>query len=111
MLTYRSHLRIGLDRGIAIDDDEDKEQERLAKRFAKRARMHRLLEVHGEEEEFSRSRLIDEDETIRQELISMKVGQVTNTWKLEMLPGLLILLHETEWTRKKAKCVYVFILS
>lgn len=56
----------------AIDDDE-KEQERLAKRFAKRARMQRLIETHGHDEEFSQLRLIDEDETTRLELKMMKV--------------------------------------
>jgi hypothetical protein len=58
--------------GVNADDDE-KEQERLAKRFAKRARMQRLLEAHGHEEEFSRSRLIDDDEALKAELQNMKV--------------------------------------
>ncbi len=72
--TSRFHVVQLKDNGPAEEDDEENEQERLAKRFAKRARMHRLLELHGEEEEFSRSRLIDEDETIRQELSNMKVS-------------------------------------
>lgn len=61
--------------GIATkDDEEEKEQERLAKRFAKRARMQRLIEAHGHEEEFSQSKLIDEDTTLKLELQQMKVG-------------------------------------
>ena len=54
------------------EDAEDREQERLAKRFAKRARMQRLLEVHGNDEEFSQLRLIDEDHRMKEELMSMK---------------------------------------
>jgi hypothetical protein len=60
------------------EDDEDKEQERLARRFAKRARMQRLIETHGHEEEFSRSRLIDEDPSLKAELQKMKVR--SNSW-------------------------------
>ena len=56
------------------DDEEEKTQERLAKRFAKRARMQRLEESHAESEEFSQQRLIDEDETMKLELKKMKVG-------------------------------------
>jgi hypothetical protein len=55
------------------EDEEDKEQERLAKRFAKRARMQRLLEEHSGNGEFSQSRLIDEDETMKQDLMKIKV--------------------------------------
>lgn len=55
------------------DDEEEKEQERLAKRFAKRARMQRLLETHGEDKEFSQIRLIDEDESMKNDLMKMKV--------------------------------------
>eukprot|EP00804_Cyclotella_cryptica_P025850 CCRYP_002714-RC/>CCRYP_002714-RC protein AED:0.01 eAED:0.01 QI:82/1/1/1/1/1/3/769/1160 len=55
------------------EDDEEKEQERLAKRFAKRARMNRILEAYEGDNEFSRSRLIDEDTTMQIELKSMKV--------------------------------------
>ena len=54
------------------DDAEEVEQELLAKRFAKRARMQRLLESHGSEDEFSQMRLIDEDETMKIELKTMK---------------------------------------
>lgn len=59
----------------AVDEDE-KEQERLAKRFSKRARMQRLIEEHGEDEEFSQLRLIDEDDTTRLELKMMKVSNM-----------------------------------
>lgn len=54
------------------EDAEEREQERLAKRFAKRARMQRLLEAHGDDEEFSQLRLIEEDQRMKQELMSMK---------------------------------------
>eukprot|EP00550_Attheya_septentrionalis_P013169 CAMPEP_0198305260 /NCGR_PEP_ID=MMETSP1449-20131203/57818_1 /TAXON_ID=420275 /ORGANISM="Attheya septentrionalis, Strain CCMP2084" /LENGTH=1320 /DNA_ID=CAMNT_0044007793 /DNA_START=191 /DNA_END=4150 /DNA_ORIENTATION=- len=54
------------------EDEEDKEQERLAKRFAKRARMQRLLEMHSGDGEFSQSRLIDEDQTMKQDLMKIK---------------------------------------
>lgn len=53
---------------------EEKEQEILAKRFEKRARMQRLLDVHGNDEEFSRSRLIDEDVEMKLDLQTMKVS-------------------------------------
>ncbi len=58
------------------EEEEDKEQERLAKRFAKRARMNRLLEIHGEEKEFTQSRLLDEDEDLRKELTKIKVSNM-----------------------------------
>jgi hypothetical protein len=45
----------------------------LAKRFAKRARMQRLIDAHGHDEEFSQSKLIDEDETLKKDLQNMKV--------------------------------------
>ena len=61
---------------ISKEDKEEREQERLAKRFAKRARMQRLLVLHGEEEEFSQARLIDEDASLRLELQNMKNGLV-----------------------------------
>ena len=54
------------------DDVEEVEQELLAKRFAKRARMQRLLESYGGDEEFSQMRLIDEDQTMKIELKTMK---------------------------------------
>lgn len=55
------------------DDDEDKEQDRLAKRFAKRARMNRILEAYEGDSQFSRSRLIDEDESTQNDLKAIKV--------------------------------------
>lgn len=45
----------------------------MAKRFAKRARMNRILEAYEGDTEFSRSRLIDEDASMQIELKSMKV--------------------------------------
>ncbi len=53
--------------------EEEREQERLAKRFSKRARMQRLLDAHGHDEEFSRSKLIEDDEMIKADLQRMKV--------------------------------------
>jgi hypothetical protein len=61
------------DGAVDKEQEEEKEQERLAKRFAKRARMHRLIEAYGHEEEFSQSKLIDEDATLKIELQRMKV--------------------------------------
>ena len=55
------------------EEEEDRQQERLAKRFAKRARMQRLMEAYGHEEEFSRSNLIDDDATLKMEIQKMKV--------------------------------------
>lgn len=55
------------------DNADEKEQERLAKQFSRRARMQRLIEQHGDDKEFSQLRLIDEDETTRLELKMMKV--------------------------------------
>jgi len=54
------------------EDDEEKEQDRLAKRFAKRARMNRILEAYEGDDEFTRSRLIDEDETTQHDLKIIK---------------------------------------
>jgi hypothetical protein len=59
--------------GGAEDNIEDKEQELMAKRFAKRARMQRLFEAHGQEEEFSQAKLIDDDAAMKLELQKMKV--------------------------------------
>jgi hypothetical protein len=56
---------------------EDQEQEKLARRFTKRARMQRLIERYGHEEEFSQSRLIEEDATLKLELQQMKVRPTT----------------------------------
>jgi hypothetical protein len=58
---------------VSKEDEEEKEQERLAKRFAKRARMQRLIELHGHEAEFSQSKLIDDDTDLKMELQNMKV--------------------------------------
>jgi hypothetical protein len=46
----------------------------LAKQFAKRARMNRILEAYEGDTEFSRSRLIDEDASMHIELKTMKVN-------------------------------------
>lgn len=48
----------------------------MAKRFAKRARMNRILEAYEGDNEFSRSRLIDEDASMQMELKSIKVNLV-----------------------------------
>ena len=60
--------------GENSEDEEERTQERLAKRFAKRARMQRLVELHGDSQEFSQQRLIDEDESMKLELSKMKVS-------------------------------------
>lgn len=54
------------------NDEEDKEQERLAKRFARRARMNHYLKLHGDDKEFSQSRLIEQDQTMQMELKSIR---------------------------------------
>lgn len=56
------------------EDDEDREQDRLAKRFAKRARMNRILEAYEGDSEFTRSRLMDEDESMQHDLKKIKVS-------------------------------------
>ncbi|KAL9179897.1 hypothetical protein ACHAXT_007867 [Thalassiosira profunda] len=57
------------------DDDEDRAQDRAARHFAKRARRNRILEEFGEGDGgFSRSRLIDEDESTRQDLKIMRTS-------------------------------------
>ena len=53
-------------------DPEELEQEKLAKRFSKRARMQRLIEVHGGDDEFMESRLIEQDPTLKEELSNMR---------------------------------------
>lgn len=82
---FTCHLTLDCLSNISDDaiknlDEDEKEQERLAKRFAKRARMQRLLETYGEDDEFTQSRLIDEDNSMKIELKKMKVGN------LEVLP-------------------------
>ena len=66
-------------------DDEEKllerQQERLAKRFEKRARMQRLIDKHGHDEEFSQSRLIDEDESMKVDLLKMKASRCQREWE------------------------------
>jgi hypothetical protein len=62
--------------GNDSEAEEERTQERLAKRFAKRARMQRLEEEFADSQEFSQQRLIDEDESMRQELSQMKNGLV-----------------------------------
>ena len=53
---------------------EERTQERLAKSFAKRARMCRLEEMYAESQEFSQQRMIDEDESMKKELSQMTVS-------------------------------------
>jgi len=67
------------------DDEEERSQERLAKRFAKRARMQRLEETYGDSQEFSQQRLIDEDSSMREELSSMRCGLVRRFSSLSRL--------------------------
>jgi len=38
--------------------------------------MNRLLELHGDDEEFTQSRLLDEDEDLRNELKKIRVSEV-----------------------------------
>lgn len=54
------------------DDEADAEQQLLAKRFARRARMNRLIEMYGGDEEFSQGRLLDQNEEMRKELKSIR---------------------------------------
>lgn len=55
------------------DDEEDAEQENLAKRFARRARMNRLIALHGDDKEFSQGRRLDTDKQMQEELKSIRV--------------------------------------
>jgi hypothetical protein len=68
-----------VENGTGEDDEEERTQERLAKRFAKRARMQRLVEEHKDSQEFSQQRLIDEDESMKLELSQMKVSEAVLT--------------------------------
>jgi hypothetical protein len=72
------------------EDYEEKEQERLARQFSKRARMQRLMEEFGESEEFAQSRLIDEDANIKLELERMTVSDRVSichlVWCFVLLP-------------------------
>lgn len=72
-----------------VQDEEELQQERLAKRFAKRARMQRILEAHEHEEEFSQLRLMDEDTTLKLELQNMKVRNCDHACCLHFLLFLL----------------------
>uniref|UniRef100_A0A7S4ADR4 DNA replication checkpoint mediator MRC1 domain-containing protein n=1 Tax=Pseudo-nitzschia australis TaxID=44445 RepID=A0A7S4ADR4_9STRA len=63
-------------------DEEMRTQERLAKRFAKRARMQRLEEMHGDSQEFSQQRLIEEDVRMKEELSQMRCGLVRRSSSL-----------------------------
>jgi hypothetical protein len=56
------------------DDNDEREQERLAKHFAKRARRNRILEEYAGDSQFSRSRLLDEDVTMQQDLKTIKTS-------------------------------------
>ena len=64
------------------DDEEVRTQERLAKRFAKRARMQRLEETYGDSQEFSQQRLIDEDISMKEELSKMRCGLIRRSSSL-----------------------------
>ena len=55
------------------DDEEDADQENLAKRFARRARMNRLIALHGNDKEFSQGRRLDTDKQMQEELKSIRV--------------------------------------
>jgi hypothetical protein len=88
------------------DDEEEKTQERLAKRFAKRARMQRLEESHAESEEFSQQRLIDEDETMKLELKKMKVGTSFSLLHISRFIATILtrmLILSSEWPCSKEK--------
>ena len=54
------------------DDEDDVEQQKLAKRFARRARMNRLLEIHGNAKEFSQN---TQDLDLEKELKSIRVSE------------------------------------
>lgn len=77
------------------DDNEEREQDRLAKHFAKRARRNRILEEFVGDSQFSRSRLIDEDLTMQQDLKSIKVslrfGLCSDIWQVLRLANVFFL--------------------
>ena len=75
------HHNLLLANGDNPEDEEEKEQDRLAKQFAKRARMNRILEAYEGDTEFSRSRLIDEDASMQVELKTMKVSVLSTIRK------------------------------
>lgn len=88
---------------------EEREQELLAKRFAKRARMQRLIETHGEQEEFSQLRLIDEDTTIKSDLKAMKVFQQSILSCLECASANFE--YCIGWVNKEPATVVLFFIS
>lgn len=61
------------------EDGDEREQERLAKHFEKRARRNRALDMFEGDSQFSRSRLIDEDVSMKQDLKTMKVGSIVDS--------------------------------
>ncbi len=95
--------------GEDSEAEEERTQERLAKRFAKRARMQRLEEEFAHSQEFSQQRLIDEDESMRQELSQMKVRafclhrvQLSIFLIFTLTPDQFIL---KEWSYSQTKCI------
>jgi hypothetical protein len=84
--------------GADSEDEEEKTQERLAKRFTKRARIQRMEEMHAESEEFSQQRLIDEDETMKLELKKMKVSYFKSYFATILLVCRLI-PHSSSFSR------------
>ena len=60
----------------------------MAKRFAKRARMNRLLMMHGDDHEFSQSRLLDEDKDLKKELTKIRVRK-SDVKKFSMTSSLI----------------------
>merc|ERR1711935_983733 len=70
------------------NNEEVRTQERLAKRFAKRARMQRLEETYGGSQEFSQQRLIDEDVSMKEELSKMRCGLLRRSSSLSRASSL-----------------------
>lgn len=64
------------------DDEEQRSQERLAKRFNKRARMQRIEEAYGHSQEFSQQRLLDQDISMQEELSQMRCGLIRRSSSL-----------------------------
>jgi hypothetical protein len=90
------------------DDDENREQERLAKHFEKRARRNRILEEFEGDTQFSRSRLIDEDVSMQHDLKTMKVIArnallfINFSYDSLAKPELFILFVQTLFCRKRS---------
>ena len=84
-------------------DNEDREQDRIAKYFSKRARRNQILEEFVGDSQFSRSRLIDEDVTMQQDLKSIKVSSfdavsilvVLRAWLIKCLSYISIVMGPT----------------